>query len=166
VKPFAARRDHRPSSTPSQRLKPTRKSHSSASGSMGRSAPERPNNGGSRNARTQETTISEHRGPMPCRLAGKPAKYFGPDHRPQRAHTSLRDLGLLRGGTQRLTADWNSASHHTDDDGERPRPVWQAGQIPAADVPLDLRAQLGGQCRYTLANWTGGRRKTGPVVFE
>jgi hypothetical protein len=26
--------------------------------------------------------------------------------------------------------------------GERPRPVGQAGQIPAADVPLDLSAQL------------------------
>src|SRR6516225_7831063 len=45
-------------------------------------------------------------------------------------------------------------------------PVGQAGQIPTADVPLDLRAQLGGQCRYTLANWTGSSRKTGPVVFE
>ena len=87
---------------------------------------------------------------MPCRLAGKPAKYFGPDHRPRRAHTSLRDLGLLRGGTQRLTADWYSAPYHTDDDGERPPPVGQAGQIPAADVPLDLRAQLGGPSRGFL----------------
>ena len=68
--------------------------------------------------------------------------------RPERHAICSRraDLGLLRGGTQRLTAGWCSAPHHTDDDGERPRPVGQAGQIPAADVPLDLRAQLGGQC--------------------
>src|SRR6516162_7039831 len=124
-------------------------------------APERRNNGGSRIASTQETTISEHRGPMPCRLAGKSAKYFGPDHRPPPAHASMRELGLLRDGTQRLTADRYSAPHHTDDDGERPRPVGQASQIPAADVPLDQRAHPGGQRRYTLANWTGRRRKTG-----
>jgi hypothetical protein len=56
--------------------------------------------------------------------------------------------------TQRLTAGWYSTPHHTDDDGERPPPVGQVGQIPAADVPLDLSAQLRRQCRYTLANWT------------
>jgi hypothetical protein len=94
------------------------------------------------------------------------SKLVEPDHRPRRAHTSLRDLGLLRGGTQRLTAYWYSAPHHTDDDGERPRPIGQAGQIPAADVPLDLGAQLRRQCRYTLANLTNGHRKTGPVVLE
>jgi len=119
-------------------------------------SPERPNNGGSSIARTPETTISEHRGPKPCRLAGKPTKHLdliiGRGGHTQAGAT----LGLLRDGTQRLTGDWYSAPHHTDDDGERPRPVGQARQIPSADVPLDLGAQLRRQCRYTLANWTGG----------
>jgi hypothetical protein len=55
---------------------------------------------------------------------------------------------ILRSRYQRLhkvgalTAGRHSAPHHTDDDGERPRPVGQAGQITAEDVPLDLSAPL------------------------
>src|SRR5215831_5085297 len=33
-------------------------------------------------------------------------------------------------------------------------------------MPLDLSAKLCRHRRDTLANWTGGRRKTGPVILE
>jgi len=52
--------------------------------------------------------------------------------------TRLRDLGFR---DRCLTVGWYSATHDTDADGERPRPIGQAGQIPAADVP-------------TIAQWT------------
>src|SRR4029077_5630342 len=89
--------------------------------------------------------------------------------RPVQAKCGLPGLlrrDLLSGGGRRLAAGRYSAPHHTDDDGERPRPVGQASQIPAADVALYLSTQLRRQCRNTLAYLTDGHRKTGPVVLE
>jgi hypothetical protein len=65
------------------------------------------------------------------------------------------------GGNRGISAFWKgwyNATERADDNGERPRPVGQAGVIPASDVPLDLSAQLCRQCRDTLADLTDGHR--------
>ena len=57
--------------------------------------------------------------------------------------------GLLRRDllprAQRLAAGRYSAPHHADDDGERPRPVGQASQIPAADRAFHGRRPASGR---------------------
>jgi hypothetical protein len=71
-----------------------------------------------------------------------------------------------RAPRHRFKSTRNDATHSPDDDRERPRAIWQAGQIAGSNVPLYFSAQIGCQRSNALGDpgWPG--RETRPVVLE